>query len=841
MARTTGEHRAPTVTAVSARDGEPAAPGGESGTQVALELVAAVVGLVVGLYLLGMIVTWVRLAAARLPGDIATTALSPGQLFGAGLRSAALTVVVFVVLCALAYLTSTFRWEVNGPDWHEVVVKRGVGNVAANRRALARHAERDRAWKRQRRGFARYASLGWARPAVSHPAPLGDAAVRIIAGFNILVLAGLASLGLARAVQAILPEAWLATLGSSVFLGAWLILFVLVHQLLTRVNLLRWGPKLHGLPWVIVIVGALLASAPIGVLILTGVAISTFGRVIARQVKLPRSPHAVLHSPLPWLLLAIVALLSIAYNAMPPVTFPGAVVRTSSGSFSGGYLNRNGHGGYFVTCISLADATSTNEHVRFVSAADIRSVSVGGPSFSVDSGERPSLISLGLRALSVNGTVNPPFSADLRPQRGTCGGANPQRLTAAAEDPNLGAGVLVHSPSNAVVQAHDGEPPIQLQRPKAPAPIVAVARKYQPTLLVTVADRFWPVSVGALLADRGPRGGTTCLIRRNVKPVCGSALRPQSFPVPGAPSDYLQFPVRLTNDFDGIGQFRAFQLGQYIDTGPLHSWLADPGRLDPWYTAQIYFYLGPTVTFKSFPAPRSTPDPTGADKFVPLEYWFYYPYNYFPLLANSELLNAAPIAGDKLNVDLHQGDWEHIDVLLSADDLTPKWLYMARHSNEGQFIQWGSPSLALDGGHPVVQAAFGGHPTYEPGCGAKVRHQPGYVLVDWLACESGRFAFRAATTPLVDMAGLPWECWRGHFGAAGTRDEIKNFGQAEKYGESILDKARGQVYVAGPLAPATQGENRKGGCGRDPKQLETNMVDRYFSGTHHDVTSRHRG
>lgn len=346
--------------------------------------------------------------------------------------------------------------------------------------------------------------------------------------------------------------------------------------------------------------------------------------------------------------------------------------------------------------------------------------------------------------------------------------------------------------------SHDGETPVQ--QDKKLRPISALARRYQPTLLTTVADRFWPVSVNALLADRGPYGGPTCLMQRRVPPVCGAQLTAQNLAGPGSmASDYLQFPVRLTNDPRGLGQFEAFQNGQYIDPGPLHSWLADPGRLHPWYTAQLYFLLGPEVRFSNFPvALGRTPDPSAQETFVPLEYWFYYPYNYFPLVTTSTLMNAAPIAGDKFNVDLHQGDWEHIDVLLNATTLAPRWLYIARHSNEGRFIPWASPTLALDRGHPLVQAALGGHPTYEPGCGAQVRHQPGYVLADWLVCGSGRFAFQAASTPLVDIAATHWACWPEHFGAAGTRDEIKTVGKPE----SVLDQAIGQLFVAGPQAPA---------------------------------------
>ena len=78
-------------------------------------------------------------------------------------------------------------------------------------------------------------------------------------------------------------------------------------------------------------------------------------------------------------------------------------------------------------------------------------------------------------------------------------------------------------------------------------------------------------------------------------------------------------------------------------------------------------------------------------------------------------MNEAPLAGDDENVDLHQGDWEHVDVLLDPRTHAPLWLYLARHSYEGQFIPWNSPQIQFDQGHPLLQAAFGGHPTYLAG------------------------------------------------------------------------------------------------------------------------------
>lgn len=174
----------------------------------------------------------------------------------------------------------------------------------------------------------------------------------------------------------------------------------------------------------------------------------------------------------------------------------------------------------------------------------------------------------------------------------------------------------------------------------------------------------------------------------------------------------------------------------------------------------------------------------------------------------------APLAADVFDVDFHQGDWEHIDVLLDAASHTPLWLYMARHSDEGVFIPWASAPLSPGGTHPVIQAAFGGHPSYPPLCSQARRPKTAYSLSDWLVCGP-RFVFAANDTPLVDIAWTPWACWRGHFGEAIPGVEVTNF----KKPESILDGLKRQVWVAGPQSPLWQAENT-GACKRDPREPE---------------------
>jgi hypothetical protein len=89
---------------------------------------------------------------------------------------------------------------------------------------------------------------------------------------------------------------------------------------------------------------------------------------------------------------------------------------------------------------------------------------------------------------------------------------------------------------------------------------------------------------------------------------------------------------------------------------------------------------------------------------------------------------------------------------------------------------------------------------------------------DWLSCGSGRFAFRAATTPLVDMGDLartPWACWPGYFGEASTKLEV----QAANQPENVSDSIKHFVFVAGPRAPLEQAENT-GVCAGNPQTPE---------------------
>jgi hypothetical protein len=761
-----------------------------------LEVAAFLLALAGYVYLVGWLTNWARFAAARLPIDVVAT-LPPGRVFGDGLRSTVLSGALLAGLAIVAYALYARRWEENREQWHDIVRKRGVG--------------RARVALRQDPGFS--PPEGQSTTPVAEPIRLppggstarepdeaqtdiGETGVRILAGFNVLLLSAVFASAATVLVDEFATHAWWGTVPT------WLGVFAGARWLLTRRDPLKWNPLLQGALWFVIAAVALFASAPLAVLVLTGVAISTFGRRVAR-LEAPQSRRDWLRSPIPWILLAIVALMGLAFQATPPVSFPGVLVTATTGpSTSGGYVTHADGGIYVATCTAHFNGTSTNEHVTFLAARDVKTVILGGRAQTFDSGQRPSLATLALKALGLKDGAPTLIKTDLRPRRAPClGGAPPS--APAKEQPSLGPDVI--GPAAPVNQAHDGEPPIEQT---STALIAARAREFQPTLEVSVADRFWPVSLGAVIAERGAAGEPTCLVQSR-KPHRLCEPSPSKLePTGSVAGDYLQLPVHLLRETSPERQFEAFERGQQIQPGTVDSWLANPTLLNPWHTAQVYFYYAGVIDRSRWPA--STQPSVLPTKVETLEYWFYYPYNYYPLKPRSNLMEDAPLAAMGRSVDYHQGDWEHMDVLLDPENHKPLWLYVARHDGEGQFIPWASAPLLLDHSHPVVQAAFGGHPTYAAACGEQRRAKTRNFLSDWLVCGSPRFVFPAQDTPLVDLAATPWGCWQGHFGEAIPGREVP---------ENVFDELLHVVWVAGPSSPLQQAENH-GVCARDPRQPE---------------------
>ena len=747
-----------------------------------LQVTGASVALVGYVYVIGWLVTLVRLSAAHVPIDSSLPAIDSAVMFAVGARAVLVMAIVFAAMCAAAYAVHWRRWDRQAERWNAIV---------KTDRMSARQTVRKREPLPSAGGGGKLTRQ--------------ERLVRLIAGFNVGVLSLAIGLVLGRFTKTLIddwqPGHWWA------LLAPWAVWSIVAAFGLGKLDPLKGDRRVHGLLWLFVGVVAMVTSAPIGLLVLTWAGIGTLGRRYGSR-QLPGSKFDFLRSPLPWVLLTIYALFALAYSAIPPVSFSQTVLQTTNGTRIGGYLGRTGSGVYLASCTPLADATSINDRMDFVPAGAIRSIAAADREFTLDTGSRPSLATLALRAFGVDAHTPAWIRPELKERRAPCAGVPPPRPSTGYEVPQLGSSVFAGSTPPAV-GLRRGDPrsgqtieqAIEQTTPK----LAALARRFQPTLLVTAADPFWPVSVGALLEDIGSGGKTTCLYHQGSCATRQPTL--EDLKLQGStPGDFLEFPATPALSGSPRAQLEAFlrgQRGRGSRVPSQHEWLSDPGVLDPWATAQIYFFYAGTANPARWPA-RPAANQAIEKGLVGLQYWFFYPYNFFPTVVKPELMNDAPVTADVANTDLHQGDWEHVTVLVNPRTEEARWLYTARHSDEGEYLPWNSPRLTFDEGHPLIQAAYGGHPSYDAQCGPRPRYAHGLegLVSDWLVCGSGRFAFRATSTPLVDIAQAPWACWKGHFGVAPPKAQPANENE-----DSVQLALKKYYHVAGPRSPLWQAEN----------------------------------
>jgi hypothetical protein len=233
---------------------------------------------------------------------------------------------------------------------------------------------------------------------------------------------------------------------------------------------------------------------------------------------------------------------------------------------------------------------------------------------------------------------------------------------------------------------------------------------------------------------------------------------------------------------DKAAQMRVFLRGLGVGEGMIDAWPTGISSVEQ-KTAQVYFFDAGTGC--SYPGADTTHDRA-------LQYWFFYALNYYPLTVDTETMLNDPLKADNADVDFHEGDWEHVTVLVDRNG--PQYVWMARHSSEGKLYPWDEVQKDASG-HPVVYPAFGGHPSY-PDCGAHARALIAAAVYDYVVCNTGLTTFDASKTPLVDLAKVGWSCWPGYFGTTEGTSASSN-----------ADDPTGQILVAGPRSPLHQAEN----------------------------------
>ncbi len=288
-----------------------------------------------------------------------------------------------------------------------------------------------------------------------------------------------------------------------------------------------------------------------------------------------------------------------------------------------------------------------------------------------------------------------------------------RELALGVEPHEVGAASRVTVPGAGIPSA-DGRDPcgpriVSTEPPSTPER--EQAARYQPRLILSARDGFWPVSV-LTLYDLKWRGRKLCR-----EPGCSPVASTNDLPFTGGVNQWLEYP------------------GSNASVGRQHDIMvrALPSP-DPYRSARQYF-----LTAENRDSGTTS-----------LQYWYFYTFNYQPLRVGQ--------AG------FHEGDFEHVGVLLSREG-TPRAVWMARHDDEGQVLLWGEPALRTRGEHADVYVARGSHASYESCIEQQRRRAPLGFINDRPECGGARqIVLEPGQVPLYNLAHARWACWGGRFG-----------------------------------------------------------------------------
>jgi hypothetical protein len=336
---------------------------------------AGLAGLGVYVYLLGGIVAWLRVVAARLPADNVTAAFEDRSLVTAGIK-----VLVFEALL-LCFVSAAIA---------------GVLEIVKRAERMAR-----RPTTGTRRRFN--------RPAADD----ADDRLFVLTIVFRALLVGLLLAALGGSTGALTPTSWLgiAVLLATLFAAA---------ELTFRWTTGLFAPFAERPPsgrrfaaecaarlarWTLVAEAVGLAfwklAAPLGSTVIVLLLLLVLTRY-ARAVRLRTSQRAFMAGAVVVVATAL-NMIIIPYLATPPVAFERATVTMAKGgTIQGAYLGRSSDGLYLATCEPTRTDPQRSELARVMVIADpeIKELTLGGPRYVFDVGHRPTLFGLGVHFLS---------------------------------------------------------------------------------------------------------------------------------------------------------------------------------------------------------------------------------------------------------------------------------------------------------------------------------------------------------------------------------------------------------------------------------------------------------
>jgi hypothetical protein len=305
-----------------------------------LAVATGVAGMVVYVYVLGGLVVWARLTAARLYNDSAVNALGSKSLLATGLKVVAFEFAVLAVLSGLAW----FLWR----------------RFSVSRKSLSE----------RKKGPIR---VGWL----------------IVQGFLVAFIAAclLALLSLSPLLSLVPAIAWVVaglTFEESDF-------FQIVHN-----RWLSWGMGL-----LVVTCAVLFSAAAPGISALILFALVRNNTWF--EGCLSSEKRTDLIAPILTLLVALSAIV-LAFLTTPPVTFDRVeLVDKEGGVIEGGYVARSEDGVFIATCKQRSEddpESSKRPRLQVIPNDSVGHLTLGGDRYVIDNGKRPSLFDLGYHLFS---------------------------------------------------------------------------------------------------------------------------------------------------------------------------------------------------------------------------------------------------------------------------------------------------------------------------------------------------------------------------------------------------------------------------------------------------------
>lgn len=304
-----------------------------------LAVATGIGGMVVYVYVLGGLVFWARLTAARLYNDSAVDALGSKSLLATGLKVVAFEFAILAVLSGLAW----FLWRRFGAR-RKSSSERKTGPIRA----------------------------GW------------------------LIVQGLL---VAFVVACVLARLSLSPLASLIPAAVW-VGFALRFEESDFFQIAHNRPLSWGLGLLVAVCAVFLSAAAPGISAL--ILFALLRNNLWFEECLSSVKRTDLIAPVLALLVALSAIV-LAFMTTPPVTFDRVEVAEKGGEVvEGGYVTRSDDGVFVVTCKAFPDdpQRSKRPRLRFIPGSSVERLTIGGDRYVVDNGKRSSLYDLGLHLFS---------------------------------------------------------------------------------------------------------------------------------------------------------------------------------------------------------------------------------------------------------------------------------------------------------------------------------------------------------------------------------------------------------------------------------------------------------